>query len=186
MKRTSNPGKTNGKQAVIPKPWYFCNSSDEDECHEAFNLNPNQAKADITVTIEGTPVQVCINSGPMPNTIDYAIYEETSAVKTVPLKPTNVKLRPLYGQDNPAPISLAGSFFGMVNTPSGQMDLTRFLVLEARNIGCLLSRETSARLGMLHVAAFTTTEHSPVHTEHQALLQKFPAEFGGKIGKIKD
>ena len=43
------------------------------------------------------------------------------------------------------------------------MDLARFLALKARNAGCLLSRETSTWLGMLHVPAFTTTEHSPVH-----------------------
>ena len=74
----------------------------------------------------------------------------------------------------------------MINTPSGQMDLTRFPVLKARNPGCLLSGETSTRLGMLHVGAFTTTEHSPVHGEYQYLLQKFPAVFSGKIGKLKD
>ena len=80
------------------------------------------------------------------------------AAKTVPLKPTNVKLCP-YGEDNTVPIPLAGSFFGLINTPSGQTDLTRFLVLKAWNAGCLLSRETSTRLGMLHIAASTTTEH---------------------------
>ncbi|XP_073239887.1 uncharacterized protein [Porites lutea] len=127
MKRTSNPGHPNAKQAEIPKARKVCNSSDEDECHEAFHLNPNQAKADITVTIKGTPVQV-IDSGATANTIDYATYQAISAAKTVPLKPTNVKLHP-YGEDNPDPIPLAGSFFGMINTPSGQMDLTRFLYL---------------------------------------------------------
>ena len=39
---------------------------------------------------------------------------------------------------------------------------------------------------MLHVAAFTTTDTSPVHGEYQYLLQKFPAVFSDKIGKIKD
>ena len=185
MKRTSKPGHPNGKQAEITKSRYVCNFSDEDECHEAFNLNPIQAKADITVTIEGTPIQVCIDSGEIENTIDYAIYEANSATKTVPLKPTNVKPPP-YGEDNPAPIPLTGSFFGMINTPSGQMDRTRFPLLKAQNAGCLLSHETSTWLGKVHVAAFTTTEHSPVHSEYQYLLQKFPAVFSGKIRKLKD
>ena len=66
------------------------------------------------------------------------------------------------------------------------MDLTRSLVVKARNAGCLLSRETSTRLGMLYVTAFTTTDHSPVHDEYQHLLQKLPAVFSGKIGKRKD
>ena len=184
MKRTSNPGHPNAKQAEIPKARKVCNSSDEDECHEAFHLNPNQAKADITVTIKGTPVQV-IDSGATANTIDYATYQAISAAKTVPLKPTNVKLHP-YGEDNPTPIPLAGSFFGMINTPSGQMDLTRFLVLKARNASCLLSRETSTKLGMLPIAAFTTTEHSPVYGEYQYLLRPFPAGFSGKIEKLND
>ena len=39
---------------------------------------------------------------------------------------------------------------------------------------------------MLHVAAFTTTDTSPVHGEYQYLLQTFPAVFSDKIGKIKD
>ena len=91
-----------------------------------------------------------------------------SAAKTVPLKPTNVKLQP-YGEDNPAPIPLGGSFFGLINTQSGQTDLTRFLVLKARNAGYLLSRETSTWLGMLHIAASTTTEHPPLHGEYQSL-----------------
>ena len=162
MKRTANPGHPKGKQAGIPKARYVCYSSDEDESHQVFQLNPNQEKSDITVTIEGTPVKVCIDSGATANTIDYPTYEAISAAKTVPLKPTNVKLRP-YGEDNPAPIPLAGSFFGLIKTPSGQTDLTRFLVLKARNAGCLLSRETSTRLGMLHIAASTTTEHPPLH-----------------------
>ena len=136
-------------------------------------------------TIQGTPVQVCINSGATANTIDCATYEAISAAKTVPLKPTNVKRHP-HGEDNPAPIPFAGLFFGMINTPSGQMDLTRFLVLKARNAGCLLSCETLTRLRMLHVVAFTTTEHSPVHHKYQYLLQKFPAVFIGKIEKLKD
>ena len=185
MKRATNPGHPNGKQAGIPKARYVCYSLDEDESHEAFQLNLNQETSDITVTIEGTPVKVCIDSGATANTIDYATYEAVSAAKTVSLKPTNVKLRP-YGEDNLAPIPLAGSYFGLMNTPSGQTDLTKFLVLKARNTGCLLSRETSTRLGMLHIAASTTTEHPPVHGEYQSLLQKFPAVFSGKIGKLKD
>jgi len=44
-----------------------------------------------------------------------------------------VKLHP-YGEDNPAPIPLARSFFGLINTPSTQTDLTRFLVLKAQNL----------------------------------------------------
>ena len=170
MKRTANPGHPKGKQAGIPKARYVCYSSDDDESYQAFQLNPIQEKSDITVTIEGTPVKVYIDSGTTANTIDYATYEAISAAKTVPLKPTNVKLRP-YGEDNPAPIPLAGSFFRLINTPSGQTDLTRFLVLKARNAGCLMSCETSTRLGMLHIAASTTTEHPPLHGEYQSLLQ---------------
>ena len=185
MKRTTNPGHPKGKQAGIPKVRYVRYSSDEDESHQAFQLDPTQEKSDITVTIEGTPVKVCIDSGATANTIDYATYEAISAGKSVPLKPTNVKLRP-YGEDNPVPIPLVRSFFRLINTPSGQTDLTKFLVLKARNAGCLLSHETSTRLGMLHIAASTTTEHPPLHGEYQYLLQKFPAVFSGKIGKLKD
>ena len=186
MKRSPNPGRPNDKQAAgLPKAPYVCYSSDDDESHEAFQLNPNQEKSDITVTIEGTPVKVCVDSGAAANTIDYTTYEAICAAKTVALKPTNVKLRP-YGEDNPAPIPLAGSFYRLIDTPSGLTDLTRFLVLKARNAGCLLCRETSTRLGMLHIAASTTTEHLPVHGEYRSLLQKFPAVFSGKIGKLKD
>ena len=184
MKRTLTPGRPHVQQAGNPKVQYACHSPVDENC-DAFQLSFSQAKADITVDIEGTPVQVCIDSGATANTIDYATYEAITAAKTLPLKPTDVKLCP-YGEDNPAPIPLAGSFFGLVTTPSGQMDLTRFLVLKAQNAGCLLSRETSMRLGMLHVAASTTTEHSPVHGEYHYLLQKFPAVFSGEIGKLKD
>ena len=69
MKRSSNPGRPKAKQAEI----------DQDDCHEAFHLNPNQAKAE-TVTIKGTPVQV-IDSGATANTIDYATYQTISAAK---------------------------------------------------------------------------------------------------------
>ena len=81
----------------------------------------------------------------------------------------DVRLRP-YGQDNPAPIPLAGSFFGLVIAPSGQMDITRFLVLKARNAGCLLSRETSTCLGMLHVVASATMDFSPISGDYHYLL----------------
>ena len=66
------------------------------------------------------------------------------------------------------------------------MDITRFLVLKARNAGCLLSRETSTRLGMLHVAASATIERSPNSGDYHYLLDKFPAVFSGEIGKLKD
>ena len=39
---------------------------------------------------------------------------------------------------------------------------------------------------MLHIGASTTTEHPPVHGEYQFLLQKFPAVFSVKIGKLKE
>ena len=96
-----------------------------------------------------------------------------------------MRLRP-YGEDNPAPIPLAGSFLGLVTSPSGQMDPTKFLVLKARNAGCLLGGETLTRLGMLPVAASTTTEHLPVSDEYRYLLDTFPAVFIGDIGKLKD
>jgi len=102
-KRTTNPGHPNGTEAGVPKAWYVCYSSDEDESNEAFQLNLNQAKSDITVTIKGTPVKLCIYSGATVNTIDYATYKAISATKAVPLKPTNVKLCP-YGEDNPCQI----------------------------------------------------------------------------------
>ena len=109
MKRTSNPGHPKGKQAGIPKARYVCYSSDEDESHQAFQLNPTQEKSDITVTIEGTPINVCIDSAATANTIDYATYEAISAGKSGPLKPTNVKLRP-YGEDNLHPLPLSDRF----------------------------------------------------------------------------
>ena len=90
------------------------------------------------------------------------------------------------GEDNPAPIPLAGSFFRLITAPSGQRDLTRFLGLKARNAGCLLGRETSTRLGILHVAASIKSELFPVHGEYNYLLEKFPAVFSGEIGKLKD
>ena len=96
MKKKPNPGHLNSKQAEIPKARYVCNSSDEDECHEAFHLNPNQVKADIRVTIKGTPVQVCIDSGATANTIDYATDEAISAAKTVPLKTNQCETSPLW------------------------------------------------------------------------------------------
>ena len=77
-------------------------SNDDD----GFQVSPNQIKADITVNIEGAPVQVCIDSR---NIIDYAAYEAISAVKALPLKPTDVRLRP-DGEYNPAQIPLLVHF----------------------------------------------------------------------------
>ena len=109
-KRTPNPGRPNGKQAGLPKAWYVCHSLDDDESQQAFQLNPNQEKLDITVTIEGTPVKVCIDSVSTANTIDYGTYEAICAAKTVPLKPTNVKLCPC-GEDNHCANSLCRIVF---------------------------------------------------------------------------
>ena len=184
MKRAPNLGYPQGRKVENPRVRYVHDSSDE-ESFDAFQVSPKQVKTDITVTVEGAPVQVCIDSGATANTVDYATYEAISAIKATPLKPTNVRLRP-YGEDNPAPIPLAGSFFGVVTAPSGQMDVTRFLVLKAQNAGCLLSRETSTRLGMLHVAASTTTELPPKCGDYHYLLEKFPTVFSGEIGKLKD
>ena len=185
LKQPLNPGRPpQGKWLGNSKVQYVHNSCD-DESYDAFQVSPKQVKTDITVNIEGAPVQVCIDSGATVNTIDYATYEAINAIKTLPLKPTVVRLRP-YGEDNPAPIPLAGSFFGLVEVPSGQMDITRFLVLKAKNAGCLLSRETSTRLGMLHVAASATIERSPNSSDYHYLLDKFPAVFSGEIGKLKD
>ena len=106
------------QKTAHPKVKCVYDYNDDDGC--AFQVSPTQAKADITVNIEGAPVQVCIDSGATANTIDYATYEAISAVKALPLKPTDVRLHP-SGEDNPAPIPLTGSFFGLVTSPSGQM-----------------------------------------------------------------
>ena len=82
MKRTTNPGHPKGKQAGILKARYACYSSDEDESHQSFQINPTQEKSDIMVTIQGTPVKVYIDSGTTVNTINYATYEAISAGKT--------------------------------------------------------------------------------------------------------
>ena len=92
MKKTSNPGHLNSKQAEISKARYVCNSWEEDECHEAFHLNPNQVKADIRVTIKGTPVQVCIDSGATANTIDYM----QQMRRSVSLKTNQCETSPLW------------------------------------------------------------------------------------------
>ena len=183
LKRPPIPGRLHGKRSDNFKVQYVHDSSDDESY--VFQVSPKQVKTDISVIIEGAPVQVCIDSGATANTIDYTTYERISAIKTLPLKPTDVRLRP-YGEDNPAPIPLAGSFFGLVTAPSGQMDITRFLVLKARNAGCLLSRETSTRLVMLHVAASATMDFSPISGDYHYLLDKFPAVFSGEIGKLKD
>ena len=147
MKRTSNPGRPISKQPEIPKAWYVCNSSDENECHEAFHLNPKQKQtSQLKLKVPQFKCVLILVQQRTPLTMQHMR-------RSVPLKPTNVKLRTL-GEDNPAPILLARLFFGMINTPSGQMDLTRFLVLKARNAGCLLSCETLTCLGMLHVVAY--------------------------------
>ena len=61
-----------------------------------FQLNLNQEKSVITVTIKGTPVKVCIDSGATANTIDYATCEAISAAKTVPLKTQKCETSPLW------------------------------------------------------------------------------------------
>ena len=96
MKRTTNPGHPKGKQSGISKAWYVCYSSDEDECHQPFQLNPTQEKSDVTVTIEGTRVKVCIDAGATANTIDYATYEAISAGKTVPYKTHKCETSPVW------------------------------------------------------------------------------------------
>ena len=81
--------------------------SSDDESY-VFQVSPKQVKTDSVIN-EGAPAQVCIDSGATANTIDYATYERISAIKTLPLKPTDVRLCP-YGEDNPTPIPLAGPF----------------------------------------------------------------------------
>lgn len=109
LKRTpTTSGYSQGKKVENPKVRYVHHSSEES--FDAFQISPKQVKTDITVNIEGAPVHVCIDSGATANTIDYATYEAICAIKALPLKPTDVRLRP-YGEDNPAPIPLAGSFF---------------------------------------------------------------------------
>ena len=108
LKRAPTPGRLQGKRSDNFKVQYVHDSSD-DESYDVFQVSPKRVKTDISVIIEGAPVQVCIDSGATANTIDYATYERISAIKTLPLKPTDVRLRP-YGEDNPAPIPLAGSF----------------------------------------------------------------------------
>ena len=102
LKQPLNPGRSQGKWLGNSKVQYVHNSCD-DESYDAFQVSPKQVKTDITVKIEGAPVQVCIDSGATANTIDYATYEAINAIKTLSLKPTAVRLRP-YGEDNPAPI----------------------------------------------------------------------------------
>ena len=99
LKQPLNPGRPQGRWLGNSKVQYVHNSYD-DESYDAFQISPKQVKIDITVNIEGAPVQVCIDSGATANTIDYATYEAINAIKTLRLKPTAVRLRP-YGEGNP-------------------------------------------------------------------------------------
>ena len=117
-----NFGFSQGRKVENSKVQYV----HDKESFEAFQVSPKQVKTDITVTIEGAPVQVCIDSGATANTIDCATYEGISAIKATPLKPTNVRRRP-YGEDIPVPIPLAGSFFGVVQLLQGRWMLLDFL-----------------------------------------------------------
>ena len=123
---------------VVPKVQYVQQYSSYDE-KLLILRSRKQVKTDIPVNIEGAPVRVCVDSGATANAIDYATYEAIRAIKVLPLKLRDVRLR-TYGEDNPTPIRLAELFFGLVTVPSGQMDTTRFLILKAQNAGYLLSR----------------------------------------------
>ena len=86
MKQPLNPGRPpQGKWLGNSKVQYVHNSCDG-ESYDAFQVSPKQVKTDITVNIEGAPVQVCIDSGATSNNIDYSTYEAINAIKTLPLK----------------------------------------------------------------------------------------------------
>jgi len=134
MKRTPTPSRPQKQKTEHPKIKCVYDYNNDDGC--AFQVSLTQAKEDITVNIEGAPVQFCIDSGA--TLLPMQHIEAIRAVKALPLKPTYFRLRPC-GEDNPVTIPLAWSFFGLNTTPSGQMDLTKFFLLKARNAGCLLS-----------------------------------------------
>ena len=97
LKHTLSPGRNQGKRLENSKVQCVHNSCD-DKSYVVFQVSPKQVITDITVNIEGAPVQVCIDSGATANTIDFATCEAIIAIKTyLRLKPTDVRLRP-YGE----------------------------------------------------------------------------------------
>ena len=92
LKQPLNPVRPQRKWLGNSKVQYVHNSCD-DKSYDAFQVSPKQVKTEITVNIEGAPVQVCIDPRATANTIDYATYEAINAFKTLPLKPTAVRRR---------------------------------------------------------------------------------------------
>ena len=58
LKRAPTTGCSQGKSFKVQ----YAHNSPHDESYDVFQVSPKQVERDITVNIEGAPVQVCIDS----------------------------------------------------------------------------------------------------------------------------
>lgn len=149
-------------------------------------------KQDRTVTklkVNGTPIQVTIDSGATTNILDSKAFDTLqSKSKPITLQPTKTKIYPYNSKE---PLPLLGKCVVSIETKS-TWTATTFYVVKGSS-GSLLGYETATELGLLRLDVKRIDENKQMPPEEKEstqsaepeVIKKYQHLFEG-IGKLKD
>ena len=172
--------KSVGKKCNI-RPIQTGETSDSERSEYSYTVKSDKAKRPIVhVTVQEHKFPIIIDTGSSINLIDKSTF---ARMKTIHLKPTNVKA---YPYNSTEPVKMLGKFDTVIETKK-RLVPAQFYVTD-HNGGCLLSGITAQDLGLitLHINHLhQNTYQKSIRDENvRRLVQKFPAVFEG-VGKLK-
>jgi hypothetical protein len=141
-----------------------------------FKLTDNNI-GDVEVKVDNYPVSFLIDSGASINLIDKTTFDKLLENCDVKLDTTSAKV---YSYGSKVPLPLKGVFYSNISL-GNKHDIARILVSSSENTGCIMSRDTAIKLGLLNIQ-FLNTLTDP-NTNNVAA--KFPKVFSG-LGKLRN
>ena len=153
--------------------------SDDSDDGIVFVVGKYKSYQNVNVDIAGISVNMMIDSGASVNVIDANTFQHL-AKHGITLKKSDIRLF-TYGASSP--LKVKGTFSAKLKA-NNQEILAKFVVVQEKHAGSLLSRDTAIDLGLLHIGPININSVSSEKST-QSIVNKYGEIFNG-VGKLKE
>ena len=153
--------------------------SDDSDDGIVFVVGKYKSYQNVNVDIAGISVNMMIDSGASVNVIDANTFQHL-AKHGITLKKSDIRLF-TYGASSP--LKVKGTFSAKLKA-NNQKILAKFVVVQEKHAGSLLSRDTAIDLALLHIGPININSVSSEKST-QSIVNKYGEIFNG-VGKLKE
>ena len=167
------------KKTATVKEIRESDDSDDSDDGIVFVVGKYKSYQNVNVDIAGISVNMMIDSGASVNVIDANTFQHL-AKHGITLKKSDIRLF-TYGASSP--LKVKGTFSAKLKA-NNQEILAKFVVVQEKHAGSLLSRDTAIDLGLLHIGPININSVSSEKST-QSIVNKYGEIFNG-VGKLKE